>query len=160
LIGTVILRAAVSLANKTTGAKRESAYTGDDDDWSDYPVRGARTEATALIPVPSVGRGMWIMLVIFIVNVIVSFAFQLVFGAGPFAAWFAPRRGDFDDDSWISNLIQLPASFLLMSLMLSAMLPTRFGRGCLVAFFYFLICVGILFVVAAPLLALGLFARL
>jgi hypothetical protein len=143
LIGSVILRAAVNFANRRLGpAPNDVFIPEDEDDWADYPIPGARTSSSSQIPMPSVGGGMMMMLCIAIVNVIVGAAIQLVIGDEP-----APRpgriRGPLDDGILIARVLTLSLSFLVTTGLLAAMLPTTFRRGCLVAFFYFAICIGI-----------------
>lgn len=105
---------------------------------------------------PGIGRGMWMLLVIVIVNVIVGAAIQMVMGSDP-----GPRhrRGLFDDADFLARLATIPASFLVAAGLLAAMLPTRFSNGCLVALFYYLISIGIAIGIAVPMFALRLVFR-
>lgn len=155
LIGAAILRAAINLANGRIGPTPDAPVSsGDEDDWADYPIPGERGNPTAAIPLPSIGGGMTMMLAVVIVNVIVGAAIQLVIGDEP-----VPRpgrfRGPFDDATFVARVVTLPVSFLIMSGLLAAMLPTTFRRGCLAAGFYFMICVGIAAIFFVPVLILG-----
>jgi hypothetical protein len=155
LIGVAILRAAINLANGRIGqTPGDVILARDEDDWADYPIPGERVNSTAAIPLPSVGSGMMMMLAVVIVNVIVGAAVQLVIGDEP-----APRggrlRGPLDDSTFIARVVTLPVSFLIMSGLLAAMLPTTFRRGCLVAGLYFMICAGIAAIFFVPVLILG-----
>jgi hypothetical protein len=155
LIGAAILRAAINLANGRIGPTSDEVLSSrDEDDWADYPIPGERANLTAAIPVPSVGSAMMMMLAVVIVNVIVGTAIQLVSGDEPV---HRPGRfrGPFDDATFIARVVTLPVSFLVMSGLLAAMLPTTFRRGCLVAGFYFIICAGIAAIFFVPVFILG-----
>jgi hypothetical protein len=155
LIATAILRAAINLANGRIGPTTDKVISSkDEDDWADYPLPGERANPTAAIPLPSVGRGMMMMFAVVIVNVIVGAAIQLVVGDEP-ARRPGRLRGPFDDTTFIARVVTLPACFLIMSGLLTAMLPTTFRRGCLVAGFYFMICAGIAAIFFVPVLILG-----
>jgi hypothetical protein len=157
-IGAMILRAAISFANKRIGPAPEPSYlVEDDDDWGDYPLPSERERSSGAIPVPGIGRGMWMILAVVIVNVIVGAAIQVVMGEGPGPG----RRGGglLDDADFLARLITVPVSFLVTAGLLAVMLPTRFGRGCLVALFYYLICIGIAIGCAVPMFALRLVFR-
>jgi hypothetical protein len=154
LIGAAILRAAINLANGRIGPTPDARVSsGDEDDWADYPIPGERGNPTAAIPLPSIGGGMMMMLAVVIVNVIVGAAIQLVIGGEP--ARPGRFRGPFDDATFIARVVTLPVSFLIMSGLLAAMLPTTFRRGCLVAGFYFMICAGFAAIFYVPVLILG-----
>lgn len=154
LVGAVILRTAITFANGRIGpVPDEIAPSRDDDDWADYPVPGERESPRTAIPMPTIGGGMMMVLAIVLVNVFVGAAIQLVIGDEP-----VPRRrrfrGPLDDVGLIARLVTVPASFLITSGLLAAMLPTTFRRGCLVAFFSFLISLGIAAIFYLPILAL------
>jgi hypothetical protein len=143
LIGSVILRAAVNLANWRLGPAQDCGVSSaDEDDWADYPIPGDRTSSTTQIPMPSVGGGMVMTLCISIVNYVVLAVLQFVIADDS-----APRhvrfRGPLDDGNLIARFLALPANFLVASGLLAAMLPTTFRRGCLVAFLCLAICIGI-----------------
>jgi hypothetical protein len=50
--------------------------------------------------------------------------------------------------SLIAQAISVPAGFLVMAGMLTAMLPTNFGRACLVTLIYYLIVIVIVAIIA------------
>jgi len=154
LVGAVILRSAITFANGRIGpVPDEIAPSRDESDWADYPIPGERANPATAIPKPTIGGGMLMVFAIVIVNVIVGAAIQLVIGDEP-----VPRRrrfrGPFDDAGFIARLVTVPVSFLVTAGLLAAMLPTTFRRGCLVAFFVFLICMGIAAIFYLPILAL------
>jgi hypothetical protein len=153
LIGAVILRSAVNFANTRLGPPSDVAVSSkDDDDWADYPIPGERGAPAAAIPVPTVGGGMAMTLCIVVVNVIVGAAIRIVFvevlalGGG---------RGPFDDGALLARILTLSVSFLVISGLLAAMLPTTFRRGCLVSGYILLICAGIAAICLVPILLLG-----
>jgi len=136
--------------------ERSFGVVEDDDDWSDYPLPGRRRdEVSEVIPTPGVGKGMGIVLIILIANAIIGFLLQQLLENDRDLR--ANRRGRdfFDDSETISKLATLPIGFLVMAGLLFAMLPTRFGRACLVTVYYCLICIGIVLVIGVPLLAIG-----
>ncbi len=151
LIGSVILRGAVSFANKRLGPAPESSYiVEDEDDWGDYPIAGQQPEqANGVIPTPSVGGGMLVMLVVAIVIGVVTFVFQMMMGDNP-GGGGGRLRGPLDD-MVVTRLLSLPISFILMAGLLAVFLPTSFSRSCLVVLFYFLICLGVAAVLMVPL---------
>ena len=158
LIGAVILRGAVSLANRKTGKPAEPSFyvVEDEDDWSDYPVPGrTRDEFSKVIPMPGVGKGMGIMLSILIVNAIIGFALRMFIAEDQDIRGNRRGRDFFDDPEVISRLATLPVGFFVMAGLLGALLPTRFGRACLVTLYYCLICIAIAFVIGVPLFAVG-----
>ena len=137
----------------------EPAYiVEDDNDWSDYPLAGRTESPTVAIPRPGTGRGMWMILVIVAVNAIIGFAIQMAVGDRPFARNHR-HRGALGDPELFAQWLMVPISFLVMAGLLAAMLPTRFGRGCLVALYCFLICIGVAIGLAVPVFALGFVFR-
>jgi len=158
-VGAMILRAAISLANKRIGPPPEPAsFVEDEDDWGDYPLPGERQEGSSgAIPAPSIGGGMMMMMGIVIVNVVVGAAIHIVMGEER-----GPRRGGgglLDDADFLAAVATVPASFLVTAGLLAAMLPTRFSRSCLVTLFYYLICIGIAIGIAVPMSVLRLLFR-
>ena len=113
LIGAVFLRAAVNLYNKMAG--------------------GASSPGS--VPEPAFGKAMWI--------IFGSTVFQMVVGglvigistdAGPVAAGAGGKGVDF-----VAQLISFPVGLLIMAGVLSAKLPTTFGRAILVTLCYMLL---------------------
>ena len=155
LIGAVILRAAVSFANKCLPQPR-SRYDDDYDDWDDdYRPRSRRRAPAGAIPEPSMGQAMLIVFVNMIVGFVVSIPINVAMGVG-----FAGQGGGNDPAaSIIASLIQLPIGFLIAAGVLTAMLPTTFPRACLVVVFEYLIVIGICVIIAVPLFLLAFAAR-
>jgi len=153
MIGALILRAAVWLANKCLTAP-VSRYDDDeeeyDDDWDEYdrPARrrGRRNNSTA-IPEPSFG---WAMLIVF-VNWIVNAGVGFVMGVAAGGAGLARDPGAM----LVLQGCSLVVNFFISAGLLTAMLPTTFPRACLVVLFQFLIALAIAVVIVVPLLVIG-----
>jgi hypothetical protein len=145
LIGAVILRAAVSMANKCVGgpAREPDYYDEDEDeeDWDGYmrPRRGR--ESGGAIPEPTLGRAMGIVLVSVIAILVVTVPIRLFLGLE------APVGGG-DDIFLLAQLITLVLGFVISAGVLAGMLPTSFARGCLVALFEYLIVLGVVGLIA------------
>jgi hypothetical protein len=135
LIGAVILRAACSLFNKMAGQDRA-------------------------VPEPSFGKALGITVVSMIANMAVGFMVGIVIGGGGAAAGANPQHVQI-----ISTLVSLPVGFLVMSGMLTLMLPTSFGRGMLVALlqyaisFAIAIAIGLIVFLVVLLLGVGFAGR-
>ena len=133
-VGAVFLRAGISLYNKLAGGP------------------GSPTS----VPEPTFGKAMGITFVTVLVNAVAGFAIGFVFAA---AHWHRQRISRGRADSLIPQLISFPVSLLVMSAMLSAMLPTSFGRAVLVTLCYALIAVlvvGVLVLVVVLVAGMGL----
>jgi hypothetical protein len=131
LIGAVCLRAAVALYNQLAG--------------------GASSPRS--VPEPALGKAMWITFAIFVAQIIVGSLISL--GAGPEAttAARAPER------VVVAQLISVPVNFLIAAGILSAKLPTTFGRAILVTLcdlLVSLVVVGVLVGFAVLVLAVAL----
>ena len=114
VIGAVFLRAAIALFNKIVGASG--------------PPDG--------VPEPLFGRAMGITFVTSIVNAVAGFLIGLVVGAGAQATEAGKQSATIT-----ANLISTPLSLLIMAGMLTAMLPTSFGKAILVTLLYLVIVV-------------------
>jgi hypothetical protein len=105
LIGAVFLRAAIALYNKLAGGPQSASS----------------------VPEPAFGKAIGINLVAMLIDVALGFLIRLIAGPGTMSA---------DPDSQGFNLgaqlISLPVSLLVTAALLSAMLPTSFGRAILV----------------------------
>lgn len=112
VIGAVLLRAACALYNKQAGGKGSPES----------------------VPEPLLGKAMGITFVTTLVNAIAGFVIGLLVGTGAAAAG-ASERGP----AIVAQLLSLPVSLLVMAGMNSALLPTTFGRGFLVALCYLLV---------------------
>jgi len=86
------------------------------------------------VPEPPMGRAMGIMFVTALVNGAAGFVLGMVVG-GAAAAGGAQGQGA----AVTAQLASLPVGFLVMAGMLSAMLPTTFGRAILVTLCHFII---------------------
>jgi hypothetical protein len=130
LISAVILRAACSFFNKLAGPDRA-------------------------VPEPGFGKAMGIAVVCLLVNLVASVAIGLIVGAGGGVAQAGKGATQL-----IANLVSIPVSFLVMGGILTAMLPTSFQRGVLVALIHTAIAIAIGIVIGIIvfilLLALGI----
>jgi hypothetical protein len=112
LIGAVVLRAAVALYNKLAG--------------------GASSPGS--VPEPAFGKAMWITFATSLAQMVVGVLIGLVTGAGETGPG---ARGQGVDV--VAQVFSFLVSLLLMARMLSAMLPTTFGRALLVTLCYVLV---------------------
>jgi hypothetical protein len=85
------------------------------------------------VPEPLLGKAMGIAFVTTLVNAVAGLVIGLLLGAGGAAAG-ASERGT----TLMSQLLSLPVSLLVMAGLNSALLPTTFARGLLVALCYLL----------------------
>lgn len=115
LIGAVFLRAAIALYNKVAG--------------EDYRSR---------VKEPELGRAMGITFATTLVNLVSGFAVGFVLGAAGIATGQDQRTV-----TLLAQAISIPFGFLVMSAMLSAMLPTTFGRAALITLFFYLIAIAV-----------------
>jgi hypothetical protein len=129
VIGAVFLRAAIALYNKMAG--------------------GASSPSS--VPEPTMGKAMWIIFATFLAQLVVGLLFGVFTGAGA----MAPGEGG-KGDNVVARLISFQASLLVMAAILSAKLPTTFGRAILVTLCYTLVT--ILFVGTLVAIAVVVFA--
>lgn len=155
LIGALILRGGVWLANKCLPQPGRRYYDEDDDyddDWDDdYDrprIRRGRRGGRTAIPEPPLGKAMGVVFVRFIIGFIVSIPISLALRG------VAGGRPDASAQI-VASLIQLPIGFLINAGVLTPMLPTTFPRACLVVLFEYLIALAIGLVIAVPLIALA-----
>lgn len=112
LVAAIMLRAAVSLYNKMAG--------------------GANSPSA--VPEPPMGKAMGVAIVTTFVNFVVASIVHLVIG------WAAAAESARDGGVNVTaQLVSLSIGVLVMAGLLSALLPTTFGRGIVVTLFYFLI---------------------
>ena len=135
LIGAVFLRAAVNLYNKMAG--------------------GASSPGS--VPEPAFGKAMWIIFDSTVMRIVVVGLLICISttGAGP----VVPGAGG-KGDHVVAQLISSPVSLLIMSLLimaavLSAKLPTTFGRAIVVTFCYMLVALLVGVLVGIAVLVLG-----
>jgi hypothetical protein len=128
LIGASILCGACALYNKFVGGKR----------------------APESVPEPDLGKAMGITFVCALVQLLVGFIFGLVVNGTLTSA----ASGRLPLPRWkieaLTTLFSLPVGLLILSGMVSSMLPTSFPRGILVALCFYLI----LIIIAAVLLGI------
>jgi hypothetical protein len=130
LIGAVFLRAAVALYNKMAGG----------------------TSSPSSVPEPALGKAMWIIFASSLAQMVVGLLIDLVTGAGPAVAGARGQEVDV-----VAELIFFPVSLLIMAGMLSAKLPTTFGRAILVTLCYLLVALPVVGVfVGIAVLVLGI----
>ena len=127
LIGAVILRAAIAWYNKLQG--------GPD---SEHAVNE-----------PDFGRAFVISVVTAVVNQIAQFSTGFMFGMSS-----GSGISDRAIKLW-SLIVSIPASFLVMAAILTAMLPTTFGRASLISLLYFVIVLIIIGVIVLLVFAMG-----
>lgn len=136
LLGAVLLRTGIALANLCLGGGAASAPPPDDDySYEDYRRPRGRGDRTAPgVPAPGIGRCMVIVLVVWLANVGGGiFLGLMMLAAGGAAAAKDPNN------ELVMNLVSLPIGFVITSLVQSGMLPTSFGRACLVTVFEYVI---------------------
>jgi hypothetical protein len=139
-VGSALLRAAAVLANKTIGPVRREEPIGwdwdaDEDDEDPLPSEGWA------IPEPTSGQGMRILFLAAVGNLFLGILLQYVLREE-----FRIRRGL---DSSGGLFLMVIFGFLILSTFIAWLLPTTFRRGALVAFFSYLILLGIVAVVAS-----------
>ena len=125
LIGALVLRAACWLYNKIAGGPN----------------------VAAAVPEPDFGKAVAIVFVSMLVNVMVSMALTFAFGGG-----FVARNDP--SSQLIQSAISMPISLLVMAGMVTAILPTTFGKGILIALLYLLVAIAIGIVIAVPIVLL------
>jgi hypothetical protein len=139
LIGAVVVRAAVSISNKLIGSpKREPETFGrvEEWEWDDEPEEEhPRRKREKAVPEPGVGKAMMIASTGGVTNAFIV----LVIGVFLEALDVDP----IDEDLTIAVLavVSLPFSFVALTLLLTAMLPTTFWRAALVAFVHYALVV-------------------
>lgn len=151
-IGAVILRAAISLANKMLGPKSQelierSSSSSPSGFSSSDPFAAPQTQTVVktagAVPEPDFGKALLVALVTMVCNFVVSFMVGLATG-------FVLAGTEIRDQAaitFIAQLASLPFSFLTIAAVRTFMLPTTFGRGALVTLFEFLIVIAVVAVI-------------
>lgn len=105
------------------------------------------------VPQPGFGKALGICAATMVVNYAVSFLIAAVFGVAAAANGKGPTP--------IAGLISLPAGFLVMSGMLTAMLPTSFGKSLLLTLIVniIIVLIGVVFFVVLAAVGIGLMPR-
>jgi hypothetical protein len=108
------------------------------------------------VPEPELLKAMGIVLVIGVMNILVSLCIGLALG-GAAAPWAQVGGGRGADPmaALLANLVTIPVGFLIQSALLSAMLPTNFGKAALVSLIQILIAVAIGAVLVVAFLGAG-----
>lgn len=137
LIGATILRAAVSLVNKVLGGRSPTDLDYYDAVGDYRQARYPRNESHAgfLIPQPSVGRAMAIVLCVGVVNFVVNVGLAVAVGVS------APTGAPDMNAHGMVSLISLGVGLVVHTAMLSSMLPTSLGRAFAVVVAQFLIAI-------------------
>jgi hypothetical protein len=133
LISAVLLRASIALYNKLAGGA--SSPSG--------------------VPDPTFGKAMWITFATSLAQVVIGFLFDVFTGPGtPTRRLLESLAGDMTGGAGersadlVVQILFLPVSLLIMAVMLSAKLPTTFGRAMLISLCYLLIVVLVVGVIA------------
>lgn len=134
VFGSIILRAAISLSNKCLGASPAGNYYPEDEELDEWIGYRQIKRPTVGIPTVGIGKGM------------VSSFLLAVFGFLP----GIPMRFLFDvgyhrhDNDVPAHILALVFSFPISALVLAGLLPTKFGRACLVLLMAYLIIFGLI----------------
>jgi hypothetical protein len=108
------------------------------------------------VPQPDLLKAMGIVLVVGVVNTCSNFVISQALGAP--AGLGLQRRGD-PMAGLLANLISLPIDFLVEAGLLTALLPTTFGKAALVTLLHYLILLAIGVVIFLTCLGVGLGLR-
>jgi hypothetical protein len=137
LIGSAVVRGAVSIANWLIGPVKTDDF-GQWDDWDsdDEPayIRKRRRGGQKAIPEPGLGTGMLIAFITTIVNLAINLG-ALVIMMEAFPEF---RRAD-ESARLALSILLLPVSFLAMTILIRAILSTTFWRAAAVSFLCYLI---------------------
>jgi hypothetical protein len=132
LIGGLFLRAAIGLYNRMAGG----------------------VSSPGSVPVPGFGKAIGIAFLTILATAIVVFVAGWAVNTG-FVAAGAGERG-FD---LLAQVISVPASLLVMAGMLTAMLPTSFGKAVLVTLCFLPLCFLLCFLVFLLITGVGFLPR-
>jgi hypothetical protein len=132
-IGGLFIRAAVWLANAAIGgaSPSEAGY---------YEPRGyavdwqGRPQPHRAVPMPPLGKAMAIAFAIGVANFLSIAALGLMYGAASAAGITPAIRSHLtaSPHDQVRGLIAIAVSFLVQAGMLTVLLPTSFGRACVV----------------------------
>ncbi|MFM8271063.1 MAG: hypothetical protein ACKODX_01895 [Gemmata sp.] len=147
LFGALLARAAVAVANRVRGPEKPQDPFGQWDDWdSDEPGPRGLTDRGRPIPRPTLAIGVLVTLVSVAAHGATVFAGGILFETA------------LNESKELTILMLavfgLPLNAVLLATLFTLMLPTTFWRAALVAFFYYLIALG-LAIVAAVLIVLA-----
>jgi hypothetical protein len=125
-IGSVILRAAISMFNALTG------------------VRNSRDA----VPEPTYGEGMGIIFVTMLVNAVAGVVAGIAVGFGCAAAGVGEQHAQM-----VARIVSMPLGIVVMSSMFSSMLPTTFLRALLITICYMIVWIFIIAVIVVGAIA-------
>lgn len=112
------------------------------------------------VPEPSTGKAMGIIALNWLIGTAISVVLGLVMGGGLAAIGRGgPGAVGIAGMQMASSCVQLVAGFLILSGLLTAMLPTKFGRACAVSAITYVILIALAAVIIAALLAVGIGLR-
>jgi hypothetical protein len=130
----IILRVAVSLSNKCLGASPGENYYPEDDELDEWIGYRQIKRPTVGIPTVGIGNGMVSSFLLTVIGLLPGFPMRYLFDVGYY-------RHDFDVPA---HILGLALSFPISALVLAGLLPTKFGRACLVLLMAYLILFGLI----------------
>jgi hypothetical protein len=161
LVGAVILRAACSWYNSMVGrSSGRKGYANPPPAPGQLPTHGNNPYASPTtyshmpdrtdvgVPEPDFGKAWLISFVTILINGMIGFVVGLAIGLGGAAAGAQGAVPVI-----ISMVVSIPISFLVFAGMLTAMLPTSFGRAAIVTLLYFVISLLVGLAIAAVVFA-------
>lgn len=147
VIGAFLLQAACVLYNKLAGVEESGQCLEADDA---RQTASTTTEWAGGVPKLSLSYALGVVCITMIVNAVVGFLIGRSLRGARVAA-----GGGLWAVSPFAFLVALPANLLVMS----AMLPTRFGKGLLVALLYLLLWLVLVLAIVAAVFAVGVIFR-
>ncbi len=144
-LGTALLRAAVSLANRVIGPVRTERFIGwdwdDDSDDTDADAEEPddRPDQTPAIPEPRTGQGMITVLMLLFLHIAQTLAMAVLVETAP-----TLRRQDELTVLVLYIVLGSVLGTLVLSGLLTARLGTKWRWAALAAFFFYLILVSLL----------------
>jgi hypothetical protein len=136
VFGAIVLRVAISLSNKCLGASPGGNYYPEDeelDEWIGYR-QIKRPTPKVEIPTVGIGKGMISTFLLAAFGFLPGIPMRYHFDTGYY-------RHDFVVPSYI---LGLAFGFPISALVLAGLLPTKFGRACLVLLMAYLIIFGLI----------------
>ncbi len=139
-VGSALLRAGIALANRTIGTEKTETIIGWDWDSEEEDDEIAVKNDKPPIPEPGVGRGMAIVFLVSLVDVVIGFLLSVLFdGPAHLQDWPVQVA---------SYLVGLTGGFVVLMGLLAGMLPTSPKRAALAALYTYLIVIGLAILVA------------
>ncbi len=106
------------------------------------------------VPEPSTGKAMGIIALNWVIGFVIGLVLNVALGVG-MGGFAGAGRGANLGLQLMSSGVQLVLGFLILSSLLTAMLPTKFGRACGVAALTYVVIIAICAVIFGVLLAVG-----